>query len=145
MAFVSPPSGGDAKEMGEDMLKLHTWKSSVILLALLTSNAFAANRGSLHVSSPEDVAGEHLAAGDYTVRWEGSGPTVQLTILRGEKVAATVTAHVKPLEHASDGDSVVIEKDKDGKPVLSQIYFGGKKIALEIKSPSEGTTANSGN
>ncbi len=127
------------------MMKSNAWKSSVMVLALLTTSAFAANRGSFHVSSPEEVAGEHLAAGDYTVRWEGGGPTVQLTILHGDKVAATVTAHVKPLEHAAEGDSVVIERDKDGKPVVSQIYFGGKKVALEFKNPSDGTSANSGN
>ena len=42
---------------------------------LLAANAFAANKGTLHVSSPETVAGERLTAGDYTVRWEGAGPS----------------------------------------------------------------------
>ncbi len=49
-----------------------TLKIPLAALALLVaSSAFAANKGSLHVSSPEDVAGKQLAAGDYSVRWEG--------------------------------------------------------------------------
>jgi hypothetical protein len=50
---------------------------------LLAANAFAANKGALHVSSPETVAGERLTAGDYTIRWEGAGPSVQLKIKSG--------------------------------------------------------------
>ena len=57
---------------GEAICKtFHILNSSLIALALLpVPNVFAANRGPLHVSSPEDVAGQTLNAGDYIVLWE---------------------------------------------------------------------------
>lgn len=36
---------------------------------LLATNLFAANKGSLHISTSEKVAEEQLSAGDYTVQW----------------------------------------------------------------------------
>ena len=87
----------------------HLVKSLFIALALLSApNVFAANMGSLHVSSPEDVAGQPLDAGDYIVQWEDSGPNVELRIMQGKHVVATAIANVMPLPNASISDSVVL-------------------------------------
>lgn len=45
---------------------------------LLTANAFAANKGSMQVQSPVMVGETQLPAGDYTVQWEGTGPTLMM-------------------------------------------------------------------
>lgn len=118
-------------------------KSSLIALALVpVPNLFAANRGSLHVTSPEDVAGQTLDPGDYTVRWEGDGPDVKLKIMQGKKILATATAHTVALETASANDSVVVDAN-GGKRRLSLILFSGKTFALAIREPSEGVNVSS--
>lgn len=125
------------------MKTIHTVKRGLIVLALLvTPNLFAANRGALHVSSPEEVAGQPLAAGDYTVLWEDQGSGVVLRIMHGKELVATATAHAMLLQNPAVNDSVVVDT-ASGRRSLSQIYFSGKKVALEIGGPSEAMSGNS--
>src|SRR6202521_6219959 len=69
-------------------------KSLLLGLALLlaTSAFAAANKGSLQLPSTVTVSGTQLSAGDYSVKWDGNGPTVELNILQGSKVVATPPA-----------------------------------------------------
>ena len=103
---------------------------------LLATNAFAAGKGTLHVSSPEIVAGERLAAGDYTVRWDGSGPSVQFRIMQGAKVVVSANARIVALDSASPSDSVVIQKYDNGVQQVSLMSFSGQKVALQIEEGS---------
>jgi hypothetical protein len=111
---------------------------------LLASDAFAANKGALHVSSPEIVAGQGLDAGDYTVRWEGTGPSVQFRIMHGAKVVVTAPARVVALDNASLTDSVVVQTYDKGLQRVSLMCFSGQKIALQIEE-STGTAIVQGN
>ncbi len=121
----------------------HILKSLLVALALLSvPSLFAANRGSLHVSSLEDVAGQPLEPGDYTVQWVDSGPNVELRIMQGKRVVATAIANVTPLQNVSVSDSVVVQTT-GGKRSLSQIFFSGKTVALEIRGPSGGINVSS--
>jgi hypothetical protein len=106
---------------------------------LLATDGFAANKGTLHVSSPEIVAGERLAAGDYTVRWDGTGPDIRFRIMQGAKVVVAASARIVALDTASPSDSVVIDVEGDGSRRVSQIWFSGQKLALQIEGSS--TTA----
>jgi hypothetical protein len=125
------------------MKTYHILKSSLIALALLpVPNMFAANRGPLHVSSPEDVAGQTLNAGDYIVLWAGDGPDVELKIMQGKKVVATATAHAVQLQTPSINDSEVINVNGQRRS-LSMIFFLGKTVALEIQGPSAGVNISS--
>ena len=112
---------------------------------LLAANAFAANKGTLHVSSPETVAGERLTAGDYTVRWEGAGPTIELRIMQRAKVVAAVPAKLVTLESASPSDSVISEIDGNGCRTVSQIFFSGKRFALHVEEVSTAAAIRSNN
>ena len=63
--LLMPLLDGIGRKWRGDMKTFHILKASLIALALLrVPNVFAANRGQLHVSSPEDVAGQTLNAGD---------------------------------------------------------------------------------
>jgi hypothetical protein len=118
------------------MKALQTLRIPLTALTLLVaSNAFAANRGPLHVSSPEDVAGKQLAAGDYSVRWDNRASGVELMIMQGNRVVATAIADAVPLQDASINNSVVINIEKGERPRLSQIFFAGQRIAFEIREP----------
>jgi hypothetical protein len=141
--LFTPLLDGIGRKWRGDMKTFHILRSSLIALALLPPpNVFAANRGQLHVSSPEDVAGQTLDAGDYIVLWEGDGPNVELKILQSKKVVATATAHAVRLQTPSINDSAVINVSGQ-KRSLSMIYFLGKTVALEIPGPSAGVNVSS--
>jgi hypothetical protein len=103
---------------------------------LLATDAFAANKGTLHVSSPEIVAGERLAVGDYTVRWDGTGRNVQFRVMQGAKVVVAAPARIVALDNPSTSDSVVVDKYENGIRRVSSMCFSGQKVALLIEENS---------
>ena len=122
-----------------------TFKGLVLGSALvLATSAFAASKGALQLTAPATVAGKQLAAGDYTVKWDGNGPSVQLEILKGKNVVATVPAQVVTLDHESNYDSAVVNTDGSGARVLSQIRFSGKRMALSVGGEAGGSNSSGG-
>ncbi len=112
----------------------HLAKTVVLGLAvLLASSAFASNKGSLQVREPVEVNGQQLAPGDYQLRWDGTGPNVEVSFMQGKKEVAKASAKVVALDKASDSDSAVVEH-ASGKATVSQVRFAGKKYALAIGS-----------
>ncbi|HMJ24147.1 MAG TPA: hypothetical protein VK513_19670 [Terriglobales bacterium] len=115
------------------------------LALLLATSAFAANKGSLQVSDAVTVNGKQIAPGEYTVKWEGNGPNVELNILRGKNVVASVPARMVDLDRMPSRDSAVTTVNADGHKSLNEIRFTGKKYALAIgaetaKAESGGTS-----
>ena len=94
--------------------------------------AFAANRGTLHISSPLIVAGKQLSPGDYAVQWDGDGPNVDLQFVQRRRVIVTTRALLKDLHDPCVNDTSVVAVYKDGTHNLWQIFFSGKQSALEI-------------
>lgn len=115
------------------------FKASTLVLAsalLLASSAFAANKGFLNISEPVNISGTQLAAGSYSVYWEGNGPNVELKIMRGKQVVASSPARLVDLSSAPNNDAAVFKSNGDGSRSLSEIRFYGKKQALAIGSES---------
>jgi hypothetical protein len=107
------------------------------LALLLATSAFAAaNQGSMQLQDPVTVSGKQLRAGDYSVKWDGNGPNVQLSILKGNKVVATTPARLIDLNEKSNNDAAVVQNNGDGSKSLAEIHFSGKKYALAIGSDS---------
>jgi hypothetical protein len=106
------------------------------LALLLATSVFAINKGSLEVSEAVIVSGKQIPAGNYTVKWEGNGPDVELNILRGKNVVATTPARMVDLQRTPDRDSAEITVNGDGQKALNEIRFSGKKYALAINSES---------
>jgi hypothetical protein len=110
------------------------------LSLLLATSVFASNihsyKGSLQLENSVTVSGKTLPAGDYSVKWEGTGSNVQLSILQGSKVVASTSARVVDLEQSSNSDSTVLKNNGDGSKSLAEIRFGGKKYALAIGDES---------
>jgi hypothetical protein len=104
------------------------------LALLLATSAFAANKGNLEVTDPVTVNGKQIGAGEYTVKWDGNGPNVELNILRGKNVVATVPARMVDLDQAPNRDSAVTVLSPDGHKSLNEIRFSGKKYAFAIGS-----------
>jgi len=125
-------------------MKRSTISKSLLLgmALLLATGAFAANKGSLQVQDPVTVIGKQLPAGDYQLKWDGKGPNVELSILKGNKVVATVPARLVDINQTASSDAAVVRKNEDGSRSLSEIRFSGKKYALAIGE--EAATADTG-
>jgi hypothetical protein len=103
------------------------------LALLLATSVFAAsNKGSMELLNAVTVSGKQLPAGDYSVKWDGSGPNVELNILRGNKVVATTPARLIDLTRTASSNAAVVKSNDDGSRSLAEIHFGGKKYALAI-------------
>ncbi len=117
-------------------------KTLVLALAVLfATSAFASNKGSLHLQEAAQVSGQQLAPGDYQLRWDDTGPNVELSVMQGRKEVAKTSAKVVELDKKSDFDSAVVDRSS-GTPSVSQVRFAGKKYALAIGG-GETTSASS--
>jgi hypothetical protein len=118
-------------------------KGLVVGLALLlTSSAFAASKANFTLNSDASVNGTKLKAGDYKLEWDGTGPNVEVSILKGKKVVAKVPAKVVDLDRASTNDAAVL-KQNGGDSTLAGVRFQGKKYALELGEGGDGMQAGS--
>ena len=119
-------------------------KSLVMGLALLlASSAFAASKANLTLNNPTSINGTKLKAGGYKLEWEGSGPSVEVSIVQGKKVVAKVPAKVVDLSQPSPNDAAVLKQSSDGSTTLSGARFQGKRFALDLGEASEGMQSGS--
>ncbi len=111
----------------------HVAKSVVLALAvLMATSAFAgSNKGSLHLSQAAQVNGQAVPAGEYQLRWEGTGSNVEVSFLQGKTVVAKAPAKVVELKSTFGNDAAVIDRGTS-TPSLTEVRFAGKKYALEI-------------
>ena len=108
-------------------------KSLVLGLAVLTaSSAFAANKGSLTLVNPTTINGTQLKAGDYKLQWDGTGPAVEVSIMKGNTVVAKVPGKVVDLSAPAQNNAAIVQKSDSGPNTLAGARFEGKKFALEL-------------
>jgi len=120
-------------------------KIAVLTFALLLSTSlFAATSGSMKLTQPVQLNGTQIKPGDYKVTWEGTGPEVKVSILKGKEVVATASAHMKELDKNGASDATVLQKNSDGSTSLNGIRFGGKKVALEFAEETAAAGMKSG-
>jgi hypothetical protein len=139
-SWLAPQLGKNKKERYMKMSKL----SLAILGAafVFSASAFAQseNKGKLSVPDTITVEGKQLPPGNYKVEWEGTGPNVEVKILKGKETVATAPARLVQGPTKSAVDSYAIIKQQDGSRVLTTIYFGGKNLSLEIVQSSAQAT-----
>jgi hypothetical protein len=112
------------------------------LAVLLATGAFASNKGTLNVQEAVQVNGQQIPAGEYQVRWDGSGSEVQVVFMKGKKEVARTAAKVVELEKTSAYDSTVL--DRSGSTAsITQVRFAGKKFALAIGGEATAMSASS--
>jgi len=126
-------------------MKFATVSKSVVmgLAVLLASSAFAATKANLHLSGTTMISGTKLKAGDYKLEWDGTGPSVEVSIVQGKNVVAKVPAKVVDLSAPSQGDAAVVQTNNDGSSTLTSARFGGKKYALDLGAASDGMQSGS--
>jgi len=120
-------------------------KFMILVLALFpATSVLAANdshKGDLNLGASVQVAGKQLKAGDYVVKWDGSGPTAQVNFTKNGKVVATVPARVVQLDQKASQDMAEINIAGNGDRTLTSIKFHGKTYALEIGGEAGGAVA----
>ena len=126
-------------------MKFATISKSVVLglAVLLASSAFAASKANLTLQNPTSINGTKLKAGEYKLEWDGTGPSVEVSIVQGKNVLAKVPAKIVDLNTAAPNDAAVVKMNGDGTSTLSGARFQGKKYALEIGESSDGMQAGS--
>lgn len=118
--------------------------ATLVLLLFAAMSVFAGtdnHKGGLTLSASAQVGGTQLEAGDYAVKWEGTGPAVQVNILRNGKVVATVPAQLVNLDKKSAYSQAYISTGANGERTVTRLQFEGKSFALQI---GEGSGASSG-
>lgn len=83
--------------------------------------------------------GTTLPAGDYTAKWDGTGPAVQVSIVRNGRTVATVPAKLVQSEQKAADNAAEIQNGASGQRELTALHFSGKKYSLQLGS----TTAQS--
>jgi hypothetical protein len=101
---------------------------------LVSSSAIAAEttKSTVQLDDKVVVEGKSLPTGKYTVEWSGSGPTVQVSIIRNKETVATFSAHVTEQAVANPQGAYSTQAEADGTKALTAIYPGGKHFALQI-------------
>ncbi|MGA2424115.1 MAG: hypothetical protein ABSG07_08940 [Terriglobales bacterium] len=116
-------------------MKLNNLAKTVVLglAVLLATSAFASNnvKGSLLLRESVEINGQQLAPGEYQVRWDGTGPSVEVSFMQGRKEVAKTSAKVVALDEAPEYDSAVVDHTS-GKAAISEIRFSRRKYALAI-------------
>jgi ABC-type enterochelin transport system substrate-binding protein len=117
------------------------------LALALTTSAFASDshKSSFEISAATQVNGTTIPAGEYTAKWEGSGPTVEVSIMQGRKVVATAPAQVVTLDRAAPDTQAEFRNGSNGERELTALQFQGKKVSLELGTQSangQGKTAS---
>jgi hypothetical protein len=111
---------------------------------LISSAALAGdtNKGTLKLNDQVVVDGKPVAPGNYTVEWDGSGPTVQIKLLRGKQTVATLPAHLTEQPKSSSQNAYGTATAPDGSKSLTAIYFSGKRYAVQIDPNGAGPQAS---
>jgi hypothetical protein len=117
----------------EKRMKLMKYFALLAFVATLTLGAFAKdqNEGKFTLSDSVQLGSTQLKPGDYKATWEGTGSDVQVKILKGKEVVATVPAK---LEDKPSGQSSVSVGNANGTKSLVGIDFGGLHKGLVFDS-----------
>lgn len=119
-----------------------TLKVALLGIALLMAvTAFASNKGSISFLEDLTVGNQTLKAGDYSFRWDGNGPNIQLNIVQGSKVVATTPARLVESNRPFNNDAAITTTNSDGSKSLAGLELAGKKFTIEIgqEAAADGT------
>ncbi len=94
--------------------------------------AFAQEKSTLALSEKVNIQGTELKPGKYEVKWDGSGPNVQVSISQGKNTLGTFSATVVAREISNASSGYESKKETNGSKSIVAIYPSGKKIELEI-------------
>ena len=110
---------------------------------LFSTSAFAQseNKGKLSVPETITVEGKQLPPGDYKVEWDGTGPNVEVKILKGKETVATVPARVVQTQSQGYGELLRRNQAAGRQPGYCLRFTSAERTySLEIGQSSAQTT-----
>ena len=101
-----------------------------VLALTLSISAFAGTKStSVTLYNNAQLNGNTLPAGDYTVKYNTTGSTAQVTFIRNGKEVASATGQVKQLDKAPEFNQIVTQ-DGNGAASISEIDFSNTKTGV---------------
>lgn len=104
--------------------------SMSLLFGIAAATADDTYKDSFKIGTAILVNGKQLSAGEYQVKWEGTGPILEVSISQHDKVLLTVPARVETLPVKSDADITELRTAPDGSRTLSAVHFENKDYML---------------
>ena len=101
------------------------------LVLILTVSAFAGNIGNLKLNNDATIGGTKVAAGDYKVTVDGTGPDVKVIFAQDGKVKATVPGKLAADSAAPEFSSVVTSKSGD-KVTVTELRLSKMKGSVKF-------------
>ena len=118
--------------------------TTIFALMLMAPMALlAAPKNSANVTFAETVTinGAAVPPGDYHVVWQGTGPSVEATILQGKKVVASAPATLVDAKSKFDG-AVETSDGNNSAKVLEAIDWSNQSLRFgQANSSSPSTSA----
>jgi hypothetical protein len=114
----------------------------VALMLMAPAALLAAPKNSANVTFTEAVTinGASIPPGDYHVVWQGTGPSVEATILQGKKVLATAPATLVNAKSGYDG-AVETSDGSDNSKVLEAIDWSNQSLRFGPGNASSPSTS----
>jgi hypothetical protein len=114
-------------------MKAVRWIVVVSILASgLSLSAFAKDKNEAKFTLPStaQIGSTELKPGDYKAQWDGTGPDVQVKILKGKDVVATAPAKLVEKNGGSGVDAVTLGTGSGTVKSLDQVDFHGGRQSL---------------
>ena len=108
---------------------------------LLASAAFAGEKASVKVYEDVKLNGKTIPAGKYDLTWEGTGSNVQVSIVKGKEVVATVPAQLEAAKSSPASTGYSTRTEGDGSKSITNVFFAGKKYSLNLDQQAAATSA----
>jgi hypothetical protein len=112
--------------------KLFIAIAGAVLLVSSAALAAEVNKATVRLEDKVTVDGKSIDSGKYLVEWNGNGPDVQVTLVRGKDTVAQFSAHIAEQGFANAQDAYGTTTAPDGTKALTAIYPGKKRIALQV-------------
>jgi hypothetical protein len=107
-------------------------KAAVLILGLTIAVSAVAGDKSLTLSSATSLNGQKIAPGEYKVKYNVSGSTADVQILKDKKQVATASGQVVENGLVANRDRVVLRNNGDGSTKLIEIQFANQKTAIRF-------------
>lgn len=115
---------------------------AAVLVSSLSLNTFAKGKNETWVTFSEkvQVGSTEVKPGDYKLQWDGNGPDVQVKVISGKDVVATVPAKLLANTSKQGMDAIQTGGDANAKQ-LEKVDFAGGRQSLVFRE----TTATQNN
>lgn len=113
--------------------------AAVIVLSM-SLNSFAKDKNETRVTFSEkvQVGSTEVKPGDYKLQWDGNGPDVQVKVVKGKDVVATVPAKLLANTSKQGGDAIQTRANANEKQ-LEQVDFAGGRQSLVFGEATQNT------